>query len=758
MKKMKTFSSFCKTLTLILILLATSVNAHAWGWVKYESTSPATIYPGDKVEIQMLLNGDGNNASYKRFGYGTTNSKAGLTWSENYNWIEKVDENNRWKFYFTPTSAATYYWSLWIGWGTSVGDDGRYYKDNTDWTNNDGNSSFMSASVTVNAVPKVKAFTATAQSTSSIVLSWTKNSLNDDVLIVQGSSTAPTQGTSYSNGSTIGTGKVVYKGSATSTTITDLSASTSYTFYIYSIHNSKYYSASTSASATTKTPTNSLTVKTGTGIESVTGSTDPVTLNNSYPITATLKAGYTFSKWTADPAANATFDNASSANTNVTVKNGAVTVTASATENTHDVTVSYKYGSTTIKDNTTTTAVGEANAKSITAPSITGYTFKEWTLGSGITNKSANTSANPISITTKASGNYTLTANYTAKPYYIAGRLQQKWDPSSKTQQFTYVSNGQYKYETGKTVAELSVGWSADNNYLQYFFIHTGSGLSNSFTSSNYNGHNFQQKKGYENALTLSSNTTDGQEKFIKFADDTDNSSDVVIWWEPSTNKLWYTAQKNYKVTYGVGNKKGTDAVTTSPSITSGELIDPSTSITFSKGTTKAGYTWKNWNSKADGTGTNLGTGDTYVSSDRTGDISVYACYDLITYTITYNLNDGTNPNDAPTSYNVTTNDITLPTTPTKTGYTFAGWYDNEDCTGEPITTIPQCSTEDKTFYAKWTANTYTITLDKQEGTDGTDEVTVQYNNNNYLYSSFDCSMCGRVLFNKTLYWNTCIT
>ena len=204
-------------MTAILILLLMGVSeAHAWGWVKYESTSPTTIYPGDKVEIQMLLNSDGNDATYKRFGYGTTNSKAGLTWSENYNWIEKVDNNNRWKFNFTPTSATTYYWSLWIGWGNSVGDNGRYYKTG-DW--NEGSGSYQSASVTVNAVPKVKAFTATAQSTSSIALSWTKNSLNDDVLIVQGSSTAPTQGTSYSDGSTIGTGKVVYKGSATSTTM-----------------------------------------------------------------------------------------------------------------------------------------------------------------------------------------------------------------------------------------------------------------------------------------------------------------------------------------------------------------------------------------------------------------------------------------------------------------------------------------------------------------------------------------------------------
>lgn len=134
----------------------------------------------------------------------------------------------------------------------------------------------------------------------------------------------------------------------------------------------------------------------------------------------------------------------------------------------------------------------------------------------------------------------------TAKPYYIAGRLQQNWNTGSKTQQFTYVSNGQYKYETGKTVAELSAQWQ-DNSYkaYQYFFIHTGAGLSSSFTSSSNNGHNFHQKLGYANALTLSSNQTNDEKKFIKFADDTDNSSDVVIWWEPSTNKLWYTATAN---------------------------------------------------------------------------------------------------------------------------------------------------------------------------------------------------------------------
>lgn len=46
--------------------------------------------------------------------------------------------------------------------------------------------------------------------------------------------------------------------------------------------------------------------------------------------------------------------------------------------------------------------------------------------------------------------------------------------------------------------------------------------------------------------------------------------------------------------------------------------------------------------------------------------------------------------------------------TVTKTGYTFAGWYDNAELTGKAVTT----PVTGKTYYAKWTKNKYTVTLD----------------------------------------------
>ncbi|MBP5724855.1 MAG: InlB B-repeat-containing protein, partial [Bacteroidales bacterium] len=44
-----------------------------------------------------------------------------------------------------------------------------------------------------------------------------------------------------------------------------------------------------------------------------------------------------------------------------------------------------------------------------------------------------------------------------------------------------------------------------------------------------------------------------------------------------------------------------------------------------------------------------------------------------------------------------------------KPGYTFYGWYANAELTGEPVYSIGATDMGDKTFYAKWTTNTYYI-------------------------------------------------
>ena len=86
------------------------------------------------------------------------------------------------------------------------------------------------------------------------------------------------------------------------------------------------------------------------------------------------------------------------------------------------------------------------------------------------------------------------------------------------------------------------------------------------------------------------------------------------------------------------------------------------------------------------------------------------------TYTVSFHVNysGGTSPASRTVTYNSTYG--TLPT-PTRTGYTFAGWYTTQTLT-TPVTSGTKVTTAgDHTLYAKWTANTYTVTLDANGGT-----------------------------------------
>ncbi len=83
------------------------------------------------------------------------------------------------------------------------------------------------------------------------------------------------------------------------------------------------------------------------------------------------------------------------------------------------------------------------------------------------------------------------------------------------------------------------------------------------------------------------------------------------------------------------------------------------------------------------------------------------------TYTITYELNGGTNHADNPAAYTADTATIVLKA-PTREGYTFNGWYLDAAFT-QSITQIEKGRTGNLTLYAKWTpATEFTVTFDTQ--------------------------------------------
>ena len=164
------------------------------------------------------------------------------------------------------------------------------------------------------------------------------------------------------------------------------------------------------------TATNSLTVVAGAGIASVTGSTDAVTLGSKYAITATPKTGYTFSTWTANPAANATFGSATTANTTVTVKNGSVTVTASATENMSTLTTSNKYDAGDPGYEVpaaSVNSIGYETTATITATTDDDYTLISWTLTNCTRTDGGADNATTITVRSNGDGKAaTAVANY----------------------------------------------------------------------------------------------------------------------------------------------------------------------------------------------------------------------------------------------------------------------------------------------------------------------------------------------------------
>ena len=93
------------------------------------------------------------------------------------------------------------------------------------------------------------------------------------------------------------------------------------------------------------------------------------------------------------------------------------------------------------------------------------------------------------------------------------------------------------------------------------------------------------------------------------------------------------------------------------------------------------------------------------------------------TYAVTLNTGGGTINSGNVTEYTYGVG-ATLPTDVTRTGYTFKGWYDNEGLTGNPVTAIGGAETGNKEYWAKWEANTYTVTLNTNGGTINSGNVT----------------------------------
>ena len=133
----------------------------------------------------------------------------------------------------------------------------------------------------------------------------------------------------------------------------------------------------------------------------------------------------------------------------------------------------------------------------------------------------------------------------------------------------------------------------------------------------------------------------------------------------------------------------------------------------------KTGYTFGGYFTETNGNGTQFinknGQAINNLYMSKSVDNTLYAKWTINSYQITYHLDGGSNPSGVKTNYSVN-DEYTLPT-PTKTGYTFAGWYTASNYSGSAVSKINKGSTGNKQYYAKWNPNKYKVTLNNQGAT-----------------------------------------
>jgi uncharacterized repeat protein (TIGR02543 family) len=182
-----------------------------------------------------------------------------------------------------------------------------------------------------------------------------------------------------------------------------------------------------------------------------------------------------------------------------------------------------------------------------------------------------------------------------------------------------------------------------------------------------------------------------------------------------------WTALPTYTVTYdGNGYTGGTVPADTN------HYLEGATVPVASQGTlARTGYSFAGWNTKADGSGTDIATGSTFLMGSV--NVVLYAKWtQLPTYTVTYNGNgstSGTVPTDANRYLEGGTVIVALQGMLARTGYSFIGWNTNADGSGTDIAagSTLLMGSANVVLYAKWTQlPTYTVTYNWNGVTGGT--------------------------------------
>ena len=179
--------------------------------------------------------------------------------------------------------------------------------------------------------------------------------------------------------------------------------------------------------------------------------------------------------------------------------------------------------------------------------------------------------------------------------------------------------------------------------------------------------------------------------------------------------KVSVPAKKSYAVKYsGNGSTGGSTAA---------QVKWYGEKLTLRKnGFSRTGYTFKNWNTAAAGSGTSYSGGASYSANKAT---TLYAQWKANTYTVKYNKNGGTGGSTASSTHTYGVAKALTANGFTRTGYTFKGWNTKADGSGTAyankasVKNLTATNGGTVTLYARWTANTYTVVYNGNGATSG---------------------------------------
>ncbi len=395
----------------------------------------------------------------------------------------------------------------------------------------------------------------------------------------------------------------------------------------------------------------------------------------------------------------------------------------------------------------------------LSATTSTGYSFSSWS-GYTVTDNSFTMPAENVSITANATTN---TSTAYSVEYYLENLADSNYaKDTSKTIETTGTTGAEININTYKTEItgfefdhfnQTSATINDDGNTIVKLYytrktssltLTTGTGIASvSASGTGVTSATSGYIVKYGATVNLSATASTGYTFNNNFT-----SSNVTIssnsYTHNTTENVTITATATAKVyelsyTLQLSSETYDESATVSPS---SKNIEYNTAIGELPTPTRNGYTFVGWYKE--------GTFETEVTSETILNDSnihlthlaslatIYAKWSPKTYSLTYNTNGGNDITTITKTYNTAFTLSDLPT-PTRDGYTFVGWYGDSSFTtkieADDLFTNTTANTENTTatIYAKWTANTYTITF---SGNATDDTISISSTSANATYDS----------------------